>query len=479
VDWLVLAVYLALLPPAIFLVWRRPIFALYAFVVGLVLHNAASLLLFSLGADGWQLTVVQSWKETLLAVALARGLWEAVRRRRLPTTVGAHDMAALAFAAVVVLYALIPQDVLGGQASAKAELYGLRHYLLPVAAYLAGRLSLTQRREQRVVLVLCLAVGAATAVAGIVEEYLLSVESWRDLGAHEYFREQLGFPEHHGPGGLPENFVLNTSDGVFRRLVSFFLSPLGSAYLFVLVLCLAVATVDAAPRPTLVAATAALVFAGLLFSFTRSALAALAGALVVLGATVRRALPLATAVAVVVATVAFAAVFPTVAPETHFLAADLPYQEQRAREQGSLPSEGPLGSSVRLADPSAGSHTAELERSARNLASHPYGFGIGNAGQTAQRFGVPSQAGETFYLELGIDAGIAGLGLWLAFVALVLRALFLRTRRGVDLLERRFAAGLLAGGAALLVVAVISDVWGVPWVTYVFWWLAGSEVARA
>ena len=61
------------------------------------------------------------------------------------------DWLALAFAAVVCLYAVIPQDVLDGEAGARAVLYGLRHGLVPVVAYFLGRSLILDRAEQMLV----------------------------------------------------------------------------------------------------------------------------------------------------------------------------------------------------------------------------------------------------------------------------------------------------------------------------------------
>ncbi len=72
---------------------------------------------------------------------------------------------------------------------------------------------------------------------------------WRSNGVVDYFHRHLGY-DYHGtgygssrtaPGGLPENFVYNVGgDRPFlRRLVSTFLSPLGSSYLFVVALLVA------------------------------------------------------------------------------------------------------------------------------------------------------------------------------------------------------------------------------------------------
>ena len=68
-SWVVLGLFVLAILPAALVVWSRPVLALYAFAVGLVLHNTIFLLLFAAGARGWQLTVAQSWKEILLAVA--------------------------------------------------------------------------------------------------------------------------------------------------------------------------------------------------------------------------------------------------------------------------------------------------------------------------------------------------------------------------------------------------------------------------
>ena len=470
--WVVLVLALVLVPPAAVLVWRRPLLGLYAYVVGLALHNAVFMLLFTAGADGWQLTVAQAWKEILLAVVLARVVRDGVAGRRLPFSPGIVDVAALAFAATAVVYALLPQDLLGGAAGPKAELYGLRHHVLPVAAFLAGRALVPGREELRRVVALAVGVAAAVAVVGLVEEYAVSLAAWRTLGAAAYFHDQLDFSSYTGPAGLPENWALNSSEGVFRRLVSTLLSPLGSAYLFVVALLLVAAGVL---RGRLAALASLAVFAALLFTFTRSALLALAGGLVVLAVALRRPAPLAAAAVVVVSAIGFAAAFPSVAPETRFFPEDIAIQEQIAGEKGGLPEGNPV--EVGFSDPSSKSHLAELERGADSLAEHLGGYGPGNSGQTALRFGVESRAGESVYLELGADLGVPGLLFWVAFSALVLAGLLRRAWAAAGAEERRLAAGLAAAGAALFAIAVLSDVWGNPWNTYVFWWLAGSALS--
>src|SRR5436190_20808445 len=142
-----LPIFALLFAAAAVVVWRRPLVALYVFVVGLALHNLVMALLYGAGVRGNALEAIGAWKEALLAVALARVALDAWRARRLPFRPGLVDALALAFGAIVVLYAVIPQGPLGGAAGTKAVLYGLRHDLVPVAAYFLGR-SLLLRPEQ-------------------------------------------------------------------------------------------------------------------------------------------------------------------------------------------------------------------------------------------------------------------------------------------------------------------------------------------
>src|SRR6266851_6098234 len=107
---LAIVVYGLLLIPGAVLVWRRPVFALYAWIVGLAVHNAVMAALYGAGVRGGSLTVLQAWKEILLGVALARVSLDVHRTGRLAFRVHPADVLALAFAALVCVYAVLPQD---------------------------------------------------------------------------------------------------------------------------------------------------------------------------------------------------------------------------------------------------------------------------------------------------------------------------------------------------------------------------------
>ncbi len=459
-----LAVYGVLLAVAVAAIWRRPAVALVLFVLGLPLHNIVMSLLYGGGVRGGALDAIQAWKEILLATALASVAVGAARSRALPFTPAPVDWLALAFAALVLLYAVLPQGALGGDAGAKAIAYGIRHDLVIVAAYFLGRAVAVDVRRLRWTIP---AAAALVAVWGLIEVYAVPIEWWRHSGAVGYFHRELGY-DYHGPAGLPENFAFNTSDGLFRRLVSTFVSPLATAYML-LVALLVLATVRR--RRRLAGALAVVCGAGLLWTFSRSSIVALAVGLVVLAAARRRLWPVPTAVVVVAVGFGFAAIFHTIAPRTHWFASDLPYQEAQAKAKGPLPKGSGLDGTVSLGEPSIRSHLDSLRDGIETVFRDPQGYGLGNAGTTAQRFGVTPEAGESNYTELGVETGLAGALAFIAWSALLLAGLVRAGRRG-----DRAAASIAAALAAVLALAVQTDVIGVPWLAYCLWWLAGALV---
>ena len=456
---LALAVYAVLLAGAAFVVWRRPTLALYAFVVGLAAHNSVMAALYVGGVRGSALTAIQAWKEILLAVAVARVVLDAARARRLPFRPRAVDWLALAFGALLVVYALIPQSALGGLADRKAVLYALRHDGVPVVAFLLFRALRLDRAERLRLAWTVLGTAAAVAAIGLLDVYLVPIGWWRGNGVADYFNKQLGY-DYHGTGRLPENFIYNTgSEAHFlRRLVSVFLSPLAAGYLMVVALLLA-------PRRRLAVPLAALAFAGLLFTFSRSSLLALAAGLVVLAVARRTFVPVAVAVVVVAIGIGWASVFPKIGPTGHWTKADLVYQHQIAEQKGPA-----SGSALSDREPSIHSHLANLREGIRTVVHHPQGFGLGNAGQTASRNGTPLKAGESNYTEIGAEIGVLGAVLWLAWGLAVLVGLLGTARAGGDAI----VAGMAGAFAAILALAVQTDVIGDPWVAYCVWGLAGG-----
>jgi hypothetical protein len=445
------------------LVWRRPVVALYAWIVGLAAHNAVMATLYGAGVRGGALTAIQAWKEILLAVALARVALEARRAGRLAFRPHPADVLAVAFAALVCVYAVLPQSWLDGSADHGAIGLALKHDLVPVGAYFLGR-SVILRGEDIIRLIwTVVGTAAVVAVLGLLDDFFVPISWWRDSAVVDYFHKHLGY-DYHGTGGLPENFVFNNggdAEGFYRRLVSTFLGPLASAYAFVVALLLAAAFLR---RARILIPLSAAIFAGLLFTFSRSSLLALAAGLVVLAFVRRRWWPVVAAIATLAVSVAWVHAFPHVAPRGKWTQQDLIEQRSNAKNQP-----GASGSAGSIDEPSIHSHWVSLREGVRTVVHHPQGFGLGNAGQTASRTGTTIKAGESNYTEIGAETGLFGALLWIAwglaiFIALVTTAWRTHWWAG---------AAIAAAFGATLVLAVQTDVIGDPWMAYCLWALAG------
>jgi O-Antigen ligase len=431
---------------------RRPVWALYVLVVGLALHNFVMAMLWRAGVRGGALTVISAWKEALLLIALALVVAE---RRALPfSPTFVPDLLALAFAAFVVVYALIPQSVLEGGATHKGIAYALRHDLLIVGAYFLGRgLDLTDKERSRLCHVV-LATAAFVAVFGLVDVYAVSLAWWR-LSAG-WFQHQLGLDYGPGLSHLPENFVFNAGNNVvFRRLTSTFLSPLATAYLLV------VAMFFVPLRRRWGIALGALLFAAILWSHTRAAIVALAAGLIVLAVVRRRPQLLGWAVAVVLVAFAFVKGYDHFAPRAHLTAA-----EQVVQERNGAGAPGASHDPTSVGESSTSEHLASLRDGTKTVLEHPWGFGLGNSGVTAMRTKVTIKAGESTYTELGVETGLAGGLVFIAWSLALLRGTL-----------RRFA-WLGAAFAAVLVLGLQTDVIGVPWIAVVVWAAVGDTVYR-
>ena len=405
--------------------------------------------LWDLGVRGTTLDVVAAWKEALLLVALIVVAWHA---RHFPA-VKAADVLAMTYAAVIVVYWAIPQDVLGGEATARGELLALRHHLFPVAAYALGRLAAFAWEERGRVGGLIAMSAVVVAVVGLADLAFISLQAWRDSGVPGWYREQLGL-DYEGLSGLPENWVFNTGDedNPIRRLVSTFLSPLASAYALVVALIYVVSR----PFRWWWGLLALLLYVALLFTHTRAALAALAFGLVVLALAQRRIAPAVLAAVSVAAGALFLSVYPSIGPSTSYTPEELEWLRENAQQQGDTSGDPFAGD-----ESSTESHWRNLRDGVRVVIDHPQGYGLGNAGVVAKRTGVEIRAGESTYTELGVDAGVAGV---LAFVFWSLAVLAGLWRR---------EAWVAAAFATVLVIGLQTDVIGIHWIAFTVWVAAG------
>jgi hypothetical protein len=429
--------------------------ALVALVAGLAVHNAAMAQLWDLGVRGDRLDVVAAWKEALLAVAVGVLAWK-LRDR---VTITVVDALAAAYALAVIVYAVVPQDWLGGEATTRGELLALRHHLLPVGGYVLGRLLGTMQRTTSWLGVTVVLTAAGVALLGLLDLAFVSLQAWRESGVPSWYREQLGL-DYRGLSGLPENWAYNTGDeeNPIRRLVSTFLSPLASAYAFVVALVFVVSR----PLRWWWALAAAILFVGLLYTHTRAALAALAVGLVLLSLLQRRLAPAVLGVASIVVSAGFIAAYESIGPSTTYTPEELEYLRENA-EREPAESADPFSPG----ESSASSHWRNLRDGIDAVLEHPEGYGPGNAGVVAKRTGVEIRAGESTYAELGIDTGVAGMA---AFVLWSIALLVAALRRD---------PWVAAAFATVLLLGLQTDVIGIHWLAVVVWAAAGIAASRS
>jgi hypothetical protein len=170
---------------------------------------------------------------------------------------------------------------------------------------------------------------------------------------------------------------------------------------------------------------------------------------------------LVAAAAVIAVAIGWAHLFPKIGPTGRFTKVDVTYQQ-------AIGKSGPKDfSAASASEPSLHEHWVALKDGVHTMIHHPQGYGLGNVGQTASRTDTPLKAGESNYTELGVELGVLGTFLWIAWGLTVL----------VGLVRRR-EARMAAAFAAILALAVQTDVIGDPWVAYCVWALAGALLTR-
>ena len=352
----------------------------------------------------------------------------------------------------------------------------MRHALVPVVAYFLGRsLGLTWTDLGRLGWTLLAAAGALAA-GGLIDLYAVDVECGA-ARAPSATSTASSASTTTARAACPTTGRSTPQTGCTAGSCRASSARSRPRSCFLVALLLSGVALQSRRRRPIAVGLIALCSVGLLFTLSRSSLVSFAGGLVVLAVAARRWWPVAAAALVLVAGVAYAYSFTSVAPKTHFFPADLPYQREQARQHGGLPGGGSLA--LNPGEPSLRSHWRNLRDGIDTVLHHPQGYGLGNAGATASRFGVPLRAGESNYTETGVETGLLGALLFIAWSLALLYALMRSAWAPDDGTTRWAAAGGAAALAAILALAIQTDAYGVPWLAYCLWWLAGSLVEPA
>jgi hypothetical protein len=473
------ALVLALLVIYGLAVWqmvRAPFRALGVLVAGMAVHNFLIMILLRLGTPSFLVRIVQAWKEGIILLLLGLAglaLLRAWHSRALPTVslslepragaVVLLDLVVVAFAALAVLYTVLPQSLLHGSANLTQRFIGLRVVLLLPALYLFGRVFQPRSRDDlRWVGFVILGASAFVGLFGLYELWLVPTRDWLSWGVNQ-FSAWLGF-RYNGPFGLPANFFQTTLEGpLLRRMVSTYISPLGIAYAGLVVTPLAIALVVGVrgrARWFAVLLTV-LLLAGIMFSLTRLALFMVVIELFIIAVLTRNRWLLYAIPVVALAAVFMLFQYPYIGP----------LMDRQLNPIAQRPSSLHIASS---GDPSLGEHASLLGYDLRYVRQHPLGTGIGSS---IHRFGTSAGTGESAIFDMFGDMGVLGGLLYLLMYAgsfFVAVFAYFRLRR--DLLLAMLPLVAAVAGAGLGPVTITSDLWSDFATTFLFWWAAGASV---
>ena len=444
--------------------WRRPFIGLGLLVAGLAVHNVAVMALLSLGTPTLLVRLVQGWKELFLVLLVLIAIRTVVRHRK-DTTLGPltpTDGIAIAFAALVCVYFVIPPSVLGSDASLAQRLVGLRTLIVIPLLYFIGRtVAARDDRERLTVVLLCVGAGAGVAIFGVYELFFIPTSTWLEWGVNAY-SHFLGFT-YHGPKGMPENFFITVNNGVLvRRMVSTYVSPLGVAYTAILLFPLGIALIDrrvSQRLAVLVGVALAAIVLALALSITRLALFASVGEAVALAIVLRRIWIAALVPVLVAASITALLPYASVAP-----AVDRNLNPvSRSGIVWTIPGD----------DSSGREHYGFLKSDLVVDLQHPLGLGTG---ASTVRYGELVGTGESAVLGAFGDLGMVGGALYVAlFLAAIWHGYRSFARSRASSLEECLPLVALVGGLALIPITMTTDLWGDLSITFLFWWAAGAS----
>ena len=439
---------------------RRPARLLLTYIWLLPVHVLVIAMLFGLlGLPFSLVRVVAAWKElSLLAVFGLLAVWAPFHRRAaLRPTV--PDLFALLLLGQAALYVALPIGVSASSLNLSGRLYGFRDAVFLALIYLVGRLAPASARDaERVVRALCV-LGVVTGLLGVVDWLVIPASLYVKLGLVRYYNEFLGVfyvvNPYLNPYGLPENFWAFLGHTQLRRAGSVHASSQAFAVSFLLILPavahrLQQGATRAARQRWLLGLGICLV--ALLLTITRMTILACLCQLLALGLFWRqqrqRILLLLGAGALVVA--------------------------------ASLPVTGRyLLDTLTLQDTSSAGHLTAWASSLEYLAESPLlGHGLGTAGQTAARAGLELRGSESQYFKFSGELGLIGLGSYLGLALTVLLAAYRSWRRGGEPAWRGVQLIVWLGGLGIAINALTTNLYSVPFLTYVYWWLAGWSVQQ-
>ncbi len=382
------------------------------------------------GDDFGNRAVWQAWKEAVLAATAISVAWMALRKPSVRERL--NDKSILAAATFAIIAVLV---TLAAQPGWREALYGAKTDFAFIVAF-AVAIAVAGRSLRNQLVAAILAGSAIVSAFGLLQILVLPND----------FLTRFGY----GAGTIPP-FLHAGETGV--RILSTLGGPNQLGSYLILPICLTVALMIRGLRwwqPLLLPAQVAVMW----FTFSRSAWLGLAAGLaitIIMSLPRDRRLIAAAALAAIILTgTALTAARLQTDPELQYYVLHGPAIDT------------PEETSTEL-------HQVALMEGVRKTADQPLGQGLGTAGP-ASFYGDEPFIPESYYLQLAIEAGIAGLLAFLAMQLLVARQLF-------GLASRVPAAPAFLGAlAGISIVNLFLHGWADSSTALIYWIAAGAVI---
>ncbi len=367
--------------------------------------------------------LASNWDELLLILVVLAWPVQMALRGRLTYRLTPMDLPILLFLAVFVFLFLVRSPQIG------IAVEGLRVYVEYMLWFFVASNLLLNKKQARALINLLVAMGTLIALHGVYQ-YIIGVE-------------------------IPTTWLDSAESGVRTRVFSILASPNVMGSFLVLLIPVTVSQLFSARTRLLryyYMACLAPMALSLIFTYSRGAWLAMAGAIVIYGLIYNWRILLALGAAVYAA--------PKLIPGI-------------SSRIGYMLSPAYLLSSARAG------RVARWNKAIEKMQNNPlFGEGFGRyGGAVAARYIPSSNYVDNFYLKTGAESGLIGLAAlaWLLFSGV--RCALNSYRRLTDPYLKGLAGGLFAGLMGVLLHNGVENIFEVPAMTVYFWLLLGTTAA--
>jgi O-antigen ligase/polysaccharide polymerase Wzy-like membrane protein len=425
---------------------------------GLTFHIFAIALLFGyFRLSATLVRAIAAWKELATVVIFAIVVVRAATGRGQRAAVSAADLFAGGWLALAVVFFATESVVLRDFIPPAAALLGLRDAAFFLVFYFIGR-STPELGDDYRLMKHAFTILAVTSAIAVAEQILVTPQMLVALGVASYVQDFLGgtaFTQGN-TYGLPDNYWSMMGGHFVRRSGSVFLSGQGFAMIFIVLMPLATLWLLNPEKQTtwFHRLCYAVIWAGLIATFTRTAIL-VAALQVLLIFTMRRRVTGAALVASVGlgALISCMAVFPSVAT---FIFETLTWQS---------------GSSE--------SHLKDWIKGVVAFLEQPWGYGLGTTDQTAVRAGLEPLTADNLYLKYAVELGLPGLICLVGTLGCIALAGLRAARQAVTASARDMGGAVLLIIVGVLIYGMTSTMFNDPIVGCLTFWLGGTAVTLA